>query len=154
MSNDKFGPMEFVGKRPLGWHLKIILDKKIIEDKAFSYDDFGGRIPALKAAQSHRNFMLNERGMVLRVRAKRGNADKEMLTGVSETATKRKSKIGEIHISRHIASLHPTGALRLKRFYYSECPTAKNQKSRGEAIALANQQRIDWEAEQGLRPLP
>jgi len=151
MSDNKFGPMQFIGKRPSGWHLKIVLKDVTIKEESFSSENFGGKIQALKAAQSCRNAILNARGMILRVRAKRSNASKELLTGVCETKAKRLRKCGAISICSSIAASHPTGAIRPKRFYYSENPTSKDQKSRAEALALANKQRIEWDIENELQ---
>lgn len=111
--------------------------------------DYGGNASAKSALIAYRDDLLKGINYQTTVRKKKLGKNSELLTGVIEVTERIKNNGNEMLVEAIVAT-HPTVRHKKKRFNYVKEPTRKNQRTRNDAVHLANLARLEWERELGF----
>ncbi|WP_377661672.1 hypothetical protein [Pseudobowmanella zhangzhouensis] len=143
----------FISVHPQGYWVRInaVRDGKGRHTKFFGISSMRTDKQALKEAVSWRNQKIAEIGLVPKTRAKRIRAcHQDLITGLHQTKSSKMLQGGKKYYDVIVVS-HPFFPNKKRSFRFEENPRYW-QRTRSEAIALAEMQRIAWEIECNMQP--
>lgn len=143
-TNDDF----FITRLGNGWTMYVRYQNKE-HYKRYLDADFGSEDQSKAALRAYRDGLLAGIGYKVSVRSKKQGYDIELSTGVIEI-TDCVMKSGTSVTHKAIVATHPTIRGKRCRFNYVDVIKRSNQRNRAEAVRLANEVRLSWEAEIGL----